>query len=76
MIVGQKPNISHLRIFWCTIYVLIAPSQLKKMDHQRRLGIYVGFVSPSIIKYLKPLICNLFTAHFAIVIVINQFFKH
>ena len=35
------------------------------MGPQRRLGIYVGFHSKSIIQYLEPLTWNLFTAHFA-----------
>ena len=36
------------------------------MGLQRRLGIYVGFeYSPSIIRYLEPLIEDVFTAHFA-----------
>ena len=35
------------------------------MGPQRRLGIYVGFESPSIIKYLEPLTGDIFTARFA-----------
>ena len=35
------------------------------MDPQRRLGIYVGFHSKSIIQYLQSLTGNLFTARFA-----------
>ena len=35
------------------------------MGPQRRLGIYVGYNSPSIIRYLKPLMGDLFTARFA-----------
>ncbi|XP_070010529.1 uncharacterized protein [Nicotiana sylvestris] len=35
------------------------------MGPQRRLGIYVGFESPSIIRYLKTLTGDLFTAQFA-----------
>ena len=35
------------------------------MGPQRRLGIYVGFDFPSIIRYLEPLTDNAFTAHFA-----------
>ncbi|XP_052291686.1 uncharacterized protein LOC127900572 [Citrus sinensis] len=35
------------------------------MGLQRRLGIYVGFYSPSIIRYLEPLTGDLFTARFA-----------
>ena len=47
---GQEPNISHLRIFGCAVYVPIAPPHRTKMGPQRRLGIYVGYESPSIIK--------------------------
>ena len=35
------------------------------MGPQRRLGIYVGYESPSIIKYLEPLTGDIFTARFA-----------
>ncbi|KAM2842345.1 hypothetical protein PS2_030496 [Malus domestica] len=34
------------------------------MRHQHILGIYVGFDSPSIIRYLKPLTGNMFTTRF------------
>ena len=34
------------------------------MGPQKRLGIYVGYESPSIIKYLEPLIRDLFMARF------------
>ena len=64
-ILGKQPNISHLWIFGCAIYVPIAPTQRTKMGPQRRLGIYVGFDSPSIIRYLEPLTDNVFTARFA-----------
>ena len=32
---------------------------------QRRLGIYVGYDSPSIIRYIEPLTGDTFTARFA-----------
>ncbi|KAM2052997.1 hypothetical protein ACFX1T_002692 [Malus domestica] len=35
------------------------------MGPQRRLGIYVGFDSPSIIRYLEPLTGDMFTTRFA-----------
>ncbi|XP_062093870.1 uncharacterized protein LOC133799896 [Humulus lupulus] len=35
------------------------------MGPQRRLGIYVGYESPSIIKYLEPTTGDIFTARFA-----------
>ena len=65
LVLGQIPNISHLRVFGCTIQVLIAPPQLIKMGPQRRSGIYIGFDSPSIIKYLEHLTGDVFRARFA-----------
>ncbi|KAL0392725.1 UNVERIFIED_CONTAM: Retrovirus-related Pol polyprotein from transposon TNT 1-94 [Sesamum radiatum] len=65
LVFGQEPNISHLRVFGCAIYVPIAPPQRTKMGPQRKLGIYVGYESPSIVKYLEPLTGDLFTARFA-----------
>jgi len=44
--------------------VPIAPPQRTKMDAQRRLGIYVGYESPSIIRYLEPKTGDIFTARF------------
>ncbi|KAM2980976.1 hypothetical protein FF2_012335 [Malus domestica] len=35
------------------------------MGPQRKMGIYVGYDSPSIVCYLEPLIGDLFTAYFA-----------
>ena len=61
---GQESNIFHLRIFGCAVYVSIFP-QRTKIGPQRRLGIYVGYESPSIIKYLEPLTGNLLTTRFA-----------
>ena len=62
---GQEPNISHLRTFGCDVCVPIAPLNHTKMAPQRRLGIYVGFESLSIIRYLEPLTGDMFTARFA-----------
>ena len=62
---GYQPNSSHLRVFSCGVYVLIAPTHRNKMGPQRRLDIYVGFQSSSIIKYLKPLTGEVFTTRFA-----------
>ena len=64
LVFGQQPNINHLKIFGCAVYVPIAPPQRSKMGPQRRLGIYVGFDSPSIIRYLEPLTGDLFKARF------------
>ena len=43
----------------------IAPPQRTKMGPQRRLSIYVGYESPTIIHYLEPLTGDLSTARFA-----------
>ena len=51
--------------FGCDVYVPIAPPQRSKLGPQRRIGIYVGFNSPSIICYLEPATGDVFTAHFA-----------
>ena len=51
---GHEPNISHLRIFRCVVYVPIAPPQRTKMGPQRRLGIYVGYDSHQLLNILNP----------------------
>ena len=64
LVLGTQPNISHLRIFGCAVYVPIAPTKRTKMGPQRRIGIYVGLDSPSIIKYLEPMTGDVFRARF------------
>ena len=61
---GKRPDISQLRIFDCVVYVPIALNQHTKNGPQR-LEIYVGFYSPSIIRYLEPLTRDVFIARFA-----------
>ena len=65
LVTRYEPYISHLRIFSCSVYVQITPLLRSKMGPQRRLGIYVGYESPTIIRYLEPLTGDLFTARFA-----------
>ena len=65
LLTGHEPDISHLRTFGCAVYVPIAPPQRTKMGPQRRMGIYVGFDSPTIIKYLEPTTGDLFKARYA-----------
>nr|GEY85797.1 retrovirus-related Pol polyprotein from transposon TNT 1-94 [Tanacetum cinerariifolium] len=64
LVSGKEPSLSHLKFSGCGVYVLISPPQHTKMGPQRRLGIYVGFNSPSIIKYLEPLTGDIFTPRF------------
>ena len=65
MVTGFAPDIAHLRIFECATYVPITPPLRSKLGPQRRLGIYVGYDSPTIIRYLEPSTGDLFTARFA-----------
>ncbi|KAG7556749.1 Reverse transcriptase RNA-dependent DNA polymerase [Arabidopsis suecica] len=65
LLTGHEPDISHLKIFGCAVYVPIAPPHRTKMGPQRRMGIYVGFDSPTIIKYLEPTTGDLFKARYA-----------
>ena len=58
-------NIFHLRKFSCAVYVPISLPKRTSMGPQRKLGIYVGYQSPSIINYLEPLTGDLFTAWYA-----------
>ena len=64
LVIGKQPNISHLSIFGCAVYVPIAPTQRTKMSLQQRFGIYVGFDYLSIIRYLEPLKRDVFIARF------------
>ncbi|XP_076952863.1 uncharacterized protein LOC143626771 [Bidens hawaiensis] len=45
LVFGHEPNVSHLRIFGCAVYVPIAPPQRTKMGPQRRRSIYGSFVA-------------------------------
>ena len=65
LVSGREPNLSHLKVFGCAVYVPISPPQRTKMGPQRRLRIYIGFNSSSIIRYLEPLTGDVFTARFA-----------
>ena len=65
LILGSQPNISHLRIFGCSVQVPIPPPNRSKMGPQRQLGIYVSSNSLSIIYYLEPLIGDVFTIRYA-----------
>ena len=55
LVSGREPNLSHLKVFGCAVYVPISPPQRTKMGPQRRLRIYIGFNSPSIIRNLELL---------------------
>jgi hypothetical protein len=61
LVCGNTPSISHLQKFGCVVYAPILPPQRITMDLHRKMGIYVGYHSPSIVKYLEPMTRDLFT---------------
>ena len=64
LVLGYQPNISHLRVFGCAVYVPLDPTHRTKLSPQCRLGIYVGFQSSSIINYIETLTSKVFIALF------------
>ena len=72
---GKDPNISHLRIFGYAVYVPISPPQCSSMGPQRKLGIYIGYESSSILKYLEPITVDQFTAWYVDCIFNEDHFK-
>ncbi|KAL0371809.1 UNVERIFIED_CONTAM: Copia protein [Sesamum calycinum] len=52
LVKGKEPNISHLEVFGCAVYVPIPPPRRTKMGPQRRLGIYVGLSLPQLLSTL------------------------
>jgi hypothetical protein len=44
---GKKPNISHLRIFGCTVYCHIPAEKRTKLDPTTEKGILVGYSETS-----------------------------
>ena len=71
---GDPPSISHLRKFGCAIYVPISPPKHSSMGLHKKIGIYVGYLSPTIIKYMEPLTEDLFTARYTDCIFNEKYF--
>jgi hypothetical protein len=62
---GNAPSIFYLRKFGYTVYAPISPTLHTMMGPHRKMSIYVGYHSPSIIKYPKLMTGDLFTAQYA-----------
>lgn len=62
---GNPPSVAHLRTFGCQVMVPILGPKRTKMGPQRHAGIYIGFDSNSIIRYLEPTTADVFKARFA-----------
>ena len=47
MFTGKKPEVSHLKIFSCPVYVHIAKEKRTKLDPYGKKGIFVGYYEVS-----------------------------
>jgi hypothetical protein len=54
LLLGQKPDVSHFRVFGCQVWIPTVEPKRTTINSHRVEGIYVGFDSPSIIRYLNP----------------------
>ena len=61
---GRTPNISYIWVFGCQIWVPVPEPKRQTIGAHKEEGIYVGFDSPSIIKYLVPTTRILLKARF------------
>ena len=52
-------------MFGCQVWTPLHEPRRHTIGAHRQEGVYVGFDSPSIIRYLDPLTCNLYKARFA-----------
>ena len=47
MFLGEKPKVSHLRIFGCPVYIHVPKEKRSKLELSRRKGIFVGYSESS-----------------------------
>ena len=51
---GRKPDVFHFQVFGCQVWVPAPEPQRTTISKHRIAGVYVGFDSPSVIRYLTP----------------------
>jgi hypothetical protein len=44
---GKKPNVEHVRIFGCYVYIRISKDKRKKLESSGKKGIFVGYSESS-----------------------------
>jgi hypothetical protein len=65
LIAGRPPSVAHIRIFGCQVWVPVSEPKRNTIGPHRQEGIYIGFDSASIIRYLDPISGALLRARFA-----------
>ena len=64
MMSGRPPNISHLRIFGCEVWVPVPEPKQGTITPHRHKAIYLGYDSPSILRYKLPQSEDIYKARF------------
>ena len=54
LVAGRPPDVAHIRTFGCQVWVPVTEPKRHTIGAHRQEGIYIGFDSASIIKYLDP----------------------
>ena len=54
LLTGRTPNVSHLRVFGCRVWVPRPEPLRRTIAAHREEGVYMGFDSPSILRYFVP----------------------
>ena len=62
LLTGRTPNVSHLRTFGCRVWVPRPEPLRRTISAHREEGVYMGFDSPSILRYFVPFIGALLKA--------------
>ena len=76
LLIGRTPDVSHLRIFGCRVWVP-RPEPLRRMiSAHREEGVYMGFDSLSILRYFIPSTGALLKARFQNCIFEENVFPH
>jgi len=44
---GKKPEVSHLKIFGCLVYIHISKDKRSKLDPSEKKGVFVGYSESS-----------------------------
>jgi hypothetical protein len=64
LVAGRPPNVAHIRTFGCQVWIPVPEPKRHTIGPHRQEGIYIGFDSTSIIRYLDPQTGNLLRARF------------
>ena len=76
LLTGRTPDVSHLRIFGCKVWVPWLEPLRRTISALREEGVYMGFDSPSILRYFVPSTGALLKACFQNCIFEENVFPH